>query len=59
MRAPRDVTQLSSCYITLTVQDLAFGKEIYALQELENMNSLDKEKLQKWKKASMKNNSPI
>ena len=41
------------------VQDLAFGKEIYALQELENENSLDKEKLQKRKKASMKNNSPI
>ena len=41
------------------VQDLAFGKEIYALQELENENSLDKEKLQKRKKASIKNDSPI
>ena len=41
------------------VQDLAFGKEIHALQELENENSLDKEKLQKREKASTKNNSPI
>ena len=40
-------------------QDLAFGKEIPALQELDNENSLDKEKLQKRVKASTKNNSPI
>ena len=40
-------------------QDLAFGKEIPALQELDNENSLDKEKLQKRVKASTKNYSPI
>ena len=40
-------------------QDLAFGKEIPALQELDNENSLDKEKLQKRVKASTKNNSAI
>ena len=40
-------------------QDLAFGKEIHALQALENENSLDNEKLQKQKKTSIKNNSPI
>ena len=40
-------------------QDLAFGKEIPALQKLENENSLDKEKLQKRVKASTKNNSTI
>ena len=59
--SPLTVQDLVDAEFTILkfVQDLAFGKEIQSLQELENENSLDKEKLQKQKKASIKNNSPI
>ena len=41
------------------VQTSAFGEEIHALKEIENENNSHKEKLQKWKKVSIKSNSSI
>lgn len=37
------------------VQTSAFGEEIHALKEMENEKNSDKQKLKKWKKASIKN----